>query len=134
MICFAIPGRPITKKNHQQICRTKTGKPFVRQAKRYTDYETSAGYFIPCRNLEIDYPVNIKCVYYMPDRRRVDLVNLLEATDDILVKYGVLTDDNSDIVFSHDGSRVIKRQQNPRVEIEITEAEPQKGKGYDCEH
>lgn len=122
MIRFTIPGRPITKKNHQQICRTKSGKPFVRQAKRYTDYETAAGYFIPCKNVGIDYPVNVKCVYYMPDRRRVDLVNLLEATCDILVKYGVLKDDNSDIAYSHDGSCVIKRQQNPRVEIEITEA------------
>lgn len=121
MIRFTIPGRPITKKNHQQICRSKSGKPFVRQAKRYTDYETAAGYFIPCKNLGIDYPVNVKCLYYMPDRRRVDLVNLLEATDDILVKYGVLKDDNSDIVFSHDGSRVFKRQGDARVEIEITE-------------
>lgn len=121
MIRFTIPGRPITKKNHQQICRTKSGKPFVRQAKRYTDYETAAGYFIPCKWIMIDYPVNIKCLYYMPDRRRVDLLNLLEATCDILVKYGVLKDDDSEIAYSHDGSRVFKRQENPRVEIEITE-------------
>lgn len=61
MISFTIPGRPITKKNHQQICRSKTGKPFVRQSKRYTDYETAAGYFIPCKNIGIDYLVNVQC-------------------------------------------------------------------------
>lgn len=121
MIRFIIPGRPITKKNHQQICRSKSGKPFVRQANRYTEYETAAGYFIQCKNICIDYPVNVKCLYYMPDRRRVDLLNLLEATCDILVKYGVLKDDDSEIAYSHDGSRVFKRQENPRVEIEITE-------------
>lgn len=121
MIKITIPGRPITKKNHQQICRSKSGKPFVRQAKRYNDYETAAGYFIPCKNLGIDYRVNVKCLYYMPDRRRVDLGNLLAATCDILVKYGVLRDDNSDIAYSHDGSRVFKGRENPRVEIEITE-------------
>ena len=123
MIRFAIPGRPITKKNHQQICRSKSGRPFIRQSGRYIAYETAAGDFIPCKNLGIDYPVNVRCLYYMPDRRRVDLTNLLEATDDILVKYGVLKDDNSDIVFSHDGSRVFKRQENPRVEIEVTEVD-----------
>lgn len=123
MISFTIPGRPITKKNHQQICRSKTGKPFVRQSKRYTDYETAAGYFIPCKNIGIDYPVNVQCVYYMPDCRRVDLVNLLEATCDILVHYRVLEDDNGKIVVSHDGSRVLYDKENPRVEVRIEENE-----------
>jgi Holliday junction resolvase RusA-like endonuclease len=52
----------------------------------------------------------------------VDLVNLVEATCDILVDAGVLVDDNSGIVTSHDGSRVLYDKTDPRVEIEITEA------------
>ena len=59
----------------------------------------------------------------MPTRHRVDLVNLLEATCDILVECGLLADDNSKIVVSHDGSRVEYDKYNPRVEIEITPAE-----------
>ena len=55
----------------------------------------------------------------MPTRRRVDLVNLLEATDDVLVHYGVLEDDNSNIIVSHDGSRVFYDKENPRTEIYI---------------
>lgn len=51
----------------------------------------------------------------------MDLVNLLEATCDILVHYRVLEDDNSKIVVSHDGSRVLYDKENPRVEIWITE-------------
>ena len=55
----------------------------------------------------------------MPTKRRVDLNNLLEATTDMLVHYGVLEDDNSNIVYSHDGSRVYVDRDNPRTEIYI---------------
>ena len=34
----------------------------------------------------IDYPINIKAIFYMQTKRRVDLTNLLEALDDMLVK------------------------------------------------
>ena len=54
--------------------------------------------------------------------RKVDLTNLLEAADDALVTAGVLADDNSKIVVSHDGSRVLLDRDKPRTEIYITEA------------
>lgn len=56
----------------------------------------------------------------MDSRRRVDLVNLLEGTCDILVDAGILEDDNSNIVAGHDGSRVLYDKDNPRCEILIT--------------
>jgi Holliday junction resolvase RusA-like endonuclease len=56
----------------------------------------------------------------MPTKASSDLCNHLASTCDILVKAGVLADDNSKIVVSHDGSRVLYDKQNPRVEIEIT--------------
>ena len=56
----------------------------------------------------------------MGTRRKVDLVNLLEALDDILVHYGVLEDDNCGIIVSHDGSRVHYDKENPRTEVTIT--------------
>lgn len=65
-------------------------------------------------------PVNVQCVYYMPTRHRVDLVNLLEATNDILVAGGVLADDNCKVIAAHDGSRVDFDKYNPRVEITIS--------------
>ena len=46
-------------------------------------------------------------------------MNLLEAVDDILVKYGVLKDDNFKIIKSHDGSTVEVDRKRPRTEIEI---------------
>jgi Holliday junction resolvase RusA-like endonuclease len=55
----------------------------------------------------------------MPTKRRVDLVNLQESTLDVLVAYGIIADDNSNIVASMDGSRVLYDKQSPRTEIYI---------------
>lgn len=125
MIHLTIQGVPRTKKNSQRICTNKkTGRPFITPSTAYKKYAKIAGSYISgMMRQKIDYPVNVKCVYYMPTRRAVDLVNLLEASLDILVKYGVLADDNSNIVVSHDGCAVKHDKDNPRVEIYITRKE-----------
>ena len=69
----------------------------------------------------IGQPVNLKCVYFRGDKRRCDLLNLLNATADLLVEAGILEDDNYNIVISTDGSRVFYDKENPRTEIEIKE-------------
>ena len=92
----------------------------VLPSKRYVDFEKACKSYMPVLKEPIDYHINISCIYYMPTRRRVDLVNLQEATLDILVKYGVLSDDNSNIVVSMDGSRVLYSKENPRTEVTIT--------------
>lgn len=114
-------GDPRTKKNSQQMIMMG-GKPRLLQSKAYRQYRDDCLRQITGdMRLKIDYPVNIQCVYYMGTRRRVDLVNLIEATLDILVDAWVLADDNSRIVVSHDGSTVDYDKGNPRVEIEIRE-------------
>lgn len=118
---YTIPGVPITKKNSQVIAFNRaTGKRFIRQSDRYEEYETIASYFLSPKPPEpISYPVRVKCVYYMPTKRRVDLTNLMAATHDILTKFYILADDNRDIVASVGGSRVLYDKENPRVEILI---------------
>ena len=117
---FTINLPPVSKKNSQQILLNKsTGKPFIMPSKKYKEYEKQAGWFIP-KNIHIDYPVNVKALFYMPTRRKCDLTNMLEAVDDIMVKYGLLADDNYTIIESHDWSRVLYDKENPRTEIEIT--------------
>lgn len=89
-------------------------------SKEFVDYQELCLRQIKTPQMAISEAVNVKAVYYMPNRRRVDLVNLLEATCDILVKAGVLADDCAAVVAGHDGSRVLLDRQRPRVEIEIT--------------
>lgn len=119
MINFTIPLPPISKKNSQQIfVNRNTGKPFIMPSQKYKEYEQAAMWFIP-RMKTIDYAVNVKCLFYMPTHRKVDLTNLLESVDDIMVKAGLLADDNFTIIEAHDGSRVLYDKDNPRTEVYI---------------
>lgn len=118
IIKFTIPITPVSKKNSQRI--VKAGNKFILlPSKAYVDYEQQVGYFIPKLNKPIDYPINVKCLFYMPTHRKCDLTNMLEAIDDVLVKYKLIEDDNYTIIVSHDGSRVFYDKANPRTEIII---------------
>ncbi len=68
----------------------------------------------------IDYPVNLKCVFYLDTRRKGDLAGYLQAIQDLLVSAGILADDNRNIVASVDGSAVLYDKVNPRTEVTIT--------------
>lgn len=116
-----IPGDPRTKKNHTQIVKNRySGKIKVIQSEAYIQYEENCGWYL--NNVEpFLSPCNLKCEYYMRTKRKVDLSNLIAATSDILVRYGILIDDNSEIIKGYDGSRVYYSKENPRVEITITE-------------
>jgi Holliday junction resolvase RusA-like endonuclease len=120
---FVIVGQPATKKNSQQIYVNKrTGKRFVSQSDAYKQYEKSAIAQLqkvnesPC---PIEYQVTVTAIFYRQDKRKVDLTNLLEALDDVLVRSGIIADDNYTIIASHDGSRVTLDRDNPRTEITI---------------
>ena len=121
-IKYTIKLPPITKKNSQQILTNpKTGRPFIMPSAKYKQYEREAVWFLRPRPAHpIDYAVNVKCEFYMPNRRRTDLNNLLEAVTDLLVHAGILADDHYGIVVSHDGSRCYVDRANPRTEIIIT--------------
>ena len=115
---------PVTKKNSSEIhVNHATGRRFVAPSQRFKDYQEACGYFIANAQPVKDYPVNIKCLFYMPTKRRVDLTNLLEAIDDVFVHYGVIEDDDNKHVAAHDGSRVLYDKENPRTEIFISRLE-----------
>jgi len=119
-IRFTIPLQPITKKNSSQIVKFGNRSALI-PSKQYKKFEKASTDYCPAYN--IDYPINIKCLYYMKTRRKVDITNLLSATHDILVKHQVILDDNCEIVVSTDGSRVFYDKEYPRTEITITEEE-----------
>ena len=127
MIMFTIDLPPRSKKNSQQILTNrKTGRPFIMPSAAYKAYQKAALMLIPSEARQhIDYPVNVQCVFHMPTRRACDLVNLLEALDDVLVDAGVVTDDNCNVIAGHDGSRVLYDKEHPRTEVMITRMEEQ---------
>ena len=113
-----IPIEPRTKKNSQAIIINK-GRPLIIPSSAYKQYERECKAYLPLIDKPIDYPINLKINYYMKSKRRVDLVNLLQATSDMLVYHKILEDDNSNIIKSYDGSTVGYDKDNPRAEIEI---------------
>ena len=110
---------PVTKKNSMQIVGNGKRSMLIPSA-QYRRYERDAGWFL--KPLAIAEPVNIRAIYFMPTRRKVDITNLESALMDVLVKYGVIADDNCRVVVSTDGSRVMYDKENPRTEVTITKS------------
>ena len=123
MIRFTIPVEPRTKKNHSQMI-WRNGRAVILPSKPYQQYEKDCRPFIPHPSFApITGQVNVKATFFMGTRRKVDLVNLMQALLDIMVKYGLIEDDNSRVVVSIDGSRVAYDKERPRTEVEIIEIE-----------
>lgn len=125
---ITIHGAPITKKNSQRIIRTACGRPLIVPSDQFKRYERDALLQIPARHKgkRLSGRYNLRVEYYMPTRRSVDLVNLLEATCDILVVAEVIADDNAKIIAAHDGSRVRYDKDDPRAEIVIEPIEEER--------
>jgi Holliday junction resolvase RusA-like endonuclease len=115
---ICITGPPRSKKNSMQAMCVG-GKPRLLQSKLYRDYEKDAlKQLMVWGNLHIPGPVEVVCLYWVPDKRRRDLTNLLAATHDILQKSGIIEDDIQ--IISVDGSRIVGvDRQQPRVEVSI---------------
>lgn len=125
ILAIRIQGCPATKKNSGRIIRNKaTGNPLILPSAKYSN-EYLQQVFIAVQNVPkgLCGQYNVKAIYHMPTRRRVDLVNLHSALHDALVACGVLVDDNSNIIVSTDGSRVVWDKNNGHTEVEIMEVE-----------
>ena len=121
-----IPLKPATKKNSGRIVY-RGKKPLLLPSEKFLQYQKDCKWFIKPPAEPIDCKCNIKAIYYMPDRRRVDITNLHNALHDVLVDFKVIKDDNCKIVVSTDGSRVKVDRQNPRTEVTITKVEEMTG-------
>ena len=124
MLTITLTGRPVTKKNSQQIVLAKNGRRFVIQSKQYLQYEKDCLWNIKAqyKGETITSKISLQVHYYMPDKRVPDLTNLLQATCDILEKSRVI--DNDKNIISFDGSRIMGVDKaNPRCEIKIERRE-----------
>ena len=118
---YIISLPPITKKNSQQILTNhRTGKPVIAPSRQYKKYEQAAMWYLtPKPKAPLSGSYNIRLLFYMPTRRKVDKTNLESAIMDVLVDAKILADDNRNIVAATDGTRVYYDKENPRTEIYI---------------
>ena len=104
---------------------TQNNRRFLIQRKQYLAYEKDCLWQIiaqrhlhPVISETITDKINLQALYYMPDKRKPDLLNLLQATADILEKARVI--DNDKDIVSFDGSMIMwVDKANPRTEITI---------------
>ena len=135
MIKFTIPLNPVSKKNSNEIVKHGNKRRII-ASKTYRNYEKQAVLLIPWEAKQnIDYPVNIKALYFRKTRHRVDKTNLESALMDTLVTAGVLKDDsalNPERVVTTDGSKVFYDKENPRTEVTITNASEKRSSYNTC--
>ena len=123
MIKFTIPVKPRTKKNHSSIVTLKNGRTLLLPSKQYKEFEKQVCTFIheaKHTSKPIDMPCNLRCIFYKEKNFRSDLMGYMQAIADALVKAEVFADDNSNIIASTDGSKVLLDRDNPRIEVEIS--------------
>lgn len=120
-----IPLLARSKKNSEQIIWNRnTGRPMIIQSKIYKQFEKDCGIFLSrYKGKAINEPINLKCTFIVPDRKKRDLTNLENAIADILVKYQILQDDNYNIIAGWDGSRIIYKKGQAGITIKITKME-----------
>lgn len=129
---YVIPLDTRAKKNSHRIAGSgprcpmcgKFKKQFIRNGSTATDFAFRAAQYLSPRPVK-PFACQVHLIYrvYTATWHKKDDLNLYEALDDILVKEGVLADDNRKIIRSRDGSRVLYDKDNPRAEIYIYEYE-----------
>jgi len=113
---LVIPGNTPSKKSSQvMIPKLRLLLP----SERYRKWEKSClDWFKQVGVEKITEPVRCHFYFYRESRRKFDYVNLIQSVQDLLVKAGIIEDDNADLFipvvdgYKHD-------KEHPRCELEF---------------
>ena len=128
LLCkITLPVNPPSKKNGMQFIKSSYGgfhaipnQPYIRAEKSIMKLGASIIDFKADKLIfPIDDLVRITCHYYRDSHRKIDGTNLESAMADILVKAGVIADDDIKHMHNSDGRRVFYDKENARTEIFI---------------
>lgn len=119
MLKIVIPVAPLTKKDSPKMVYNRDDdKMEIYKSKKYKDYCRIAGMYMD--PLNIDFPVNVKMTFFLPNRYPSSLLGLQEAVEEVLVDCNMLSTNDSRVLASTDGSRILFDKTFPRTEIEIS--------------
>ena len=119
-IKISINGRISSKKNSRNIF-VKKGKLYNIPSKNYATWHKGAiEQLKDCRGFGVISKVdNIELRFFAPDRRKFDLTNKAESIMDLLVDFGLLVDDNCEVVKDLRMFYCGVDRENPRCEVII---------------
>lgn len=106
------------KKNSKQIFTNRsTGKPFITASKRYKEWESTELQNLEKHNLQIISPCRMTLTFFPPNRRAYDMGNKRESIQDLLVKAGILEEDNFKILQQSTDSVKPVNKDKPGVHV-----------------
>jgi Holliday junction resolvase RusA-like endonuclease len=121
-LSFAIPGAPVTKKNHGRVIM-RGGRRYHVQSAAHERWNAAAQLWLArIRAVTTGHPfatpVHCRALFYR--RAEIgDLVGFQQALGDALQEGRIIQDDR--LIASWDGTRLLKDAKNPRIEVEIEE-------------
>lgn len=115
-----IPGQVPAQKNQKKMSY-RNGKPVLYTAKAVKDWQRDAQTFLQAHYKgSADGKVYVYYMFYVKDKRRRDLDNMIATVNDALVRAGLLIDDDwTNLGIS--GADAELDRDNPRVEVFIDE-------------
>lgn len=119
---IVIPGQTPSQKNNKQIIPSRPPRlvdnPIVKKWRNETAEYLASTYSVTYSGKQ----VVAKYTFYVQNRVRRDIDNMISSCNDALVQAGILDDDNWK-VLRIGGAIAVLDKDNPRAEIELTEAE-----------
>ena len=116
LVRITLKGRIPSKKNS----KLRTWKKLI-SSKDYQSRENEQLKSLEnqVKPLGLNKPLYVNYAFYFPDNRKTDLSNKIESINDLLVKYGLIEDDNRKIIKGIHATEIGVDKENPRVEIEL---------------
>lgn len=115
-----IEGQTPSQKNSKQIFRnSRTGQPFITSNNTVKEWQKSAAQQLKMQDVAFPGEVKIEYHFYVKDKRRRDLDNMIASVNDALVAAEVIQDDSWQFL-TITGAWAKHDKENPRAEINVT--------------
>lgn len=112
-------GHIVSKKNSKQVF-VRNGRVIVLPSKAYRIWEDDALWQIKAQRVQpVDGPVSLKMALWAKDLRSSDLENKVSSVQDMLVKAGVLPDDDWKSVPKIEAEYMGVDREMPRCEVQL---------------
>lgn len=118
-IIISLPGQVPAQKNGKQLfINRRTGNHFITSNQRVKDWQLDTSLFLRDQSFKATGKVRVSYLFYVKDKRRRDIDNMIATVNDALVLAGMLVDDSWQFLEIGYAVAQIDRE-NPGVDIKI---------------